>query len=343
MNQILEEDLKDITSQNIDFEKLKDKSVLITGASGMIGSYLVRTLVFLNETKNLNIKILALVRNSKKLSDDIINKIKIIEQDVCKPVDIDDNIDYIIHTASPASPDIMKKYPISVIKANTLGTINTLDLAVKKNAIYMFVSSREAYGEPIKEKCAFKEDDMGLLNPVNVRSCYSEGKRAGETLCASYQVEEGINVKIVRPAYVYGPGMSLNDSRVQTCFINDVMNNRDICLNSAGSAVRSYIYISDVISGMFYVLLNSKDTVYNIADDKCIISIKELARTIIKASGKDLKLTFNIPKENKGVSNLSYGILDMSKLCSLGWKPKYNVLEGFKRTIKYFEIENYKN
>ena len=100
MNQILEEDLKDITSQNIDFEKLKDKSVLITGASGMIGSYLVRTLVFLNETKNLNIKILALVRNSKKLSDDIINKIKIIEQDVCKPVDIDDNIDYIIHCAS---------------------------------------------------------------------------------------------------------------------------------------------------------------------------------------------------------------------------------------------------
>ncbi len=338
MNKILEEDLKDITGQNINFEKLKNKSVLITGASGMIGSYLVRTLVYLNETKNLDIKIYALVRNKNKIPNDIKN-INIIEQDVCDPINIDAEIDYIIHAASPASPDIMKNHPISVIKANTIGTMNTLDLASIKNATYMFVSSREAYGEPITEKCAFKEDDTGLLNPVNARSCYSEGKRAGETFCATYQAEKGLNIKIVRPAYVYGPGMSLNDSRVQTCFLNDVMNNRDICLNSDGSAIRSYIYISDVISGMFYVLLNSDDVVYNIADDRCIISIKDLARTIIKASGKDLKLTFNIPKENKGVSNLSYGILDMSKLCKLGWKPKYNTLEGFKRTIEYFEIE----
>ncbi len=343
MNKIIVEDLKNIIAENINWDKLENKTVLITGASGMIGSYLVRTLLMLNEIKKLNISVFALVRNPKKLPKDIIEneKVSIIGQDVCDPIDIGSHIDYIIHAASPASPLLMKDYPISVIKANTIGTYNTLNLALKNNASYMFVSSREAYGEPLREKCVFLENEYGTLDPVNPRSCYSEGKRAAETFCAAYKAEKGLDVKIVRPAYVYGPGMTLNDGRVQACFLNNIMNNENICLTSDGSAIRSYIYIADVISGMFYVLLNSDDIVYNIADEDCIVSIKDLALTIIEASEKDLDLEFNIPENsNTGCSNLAYGVLSNKKLCSLGWSSKFDILTGFKRTIDYFKMDS---
>lgn len=342
MNDVIKEDLKTILTENIEWEKLKNKVVLITGASGMIGSYLVRTLLMLNEIKNYNISVIALVRNLEKVPEDIRKneKVTFIVGDVSVPVNIEEKIDFVIHAASPASPDIMKKHPISVMSANVLGTYNTLNLAsLNRECKYMFVSSREAYGNPVTEKCVFTEDTYGILDPVNPRSCYSEGKRAAETYCATYKEEKGLDVKIVRPAYVYGPGMSLNDSRVQACFLRDVIQDRNICLNSDGSAIRSYIYIADVISGMFYVLLNSEDVVYNIADESCIISIKELAQTIIAASGKKLELEFNISNKNTGCSNLAYGVLGTKKINELGWYPKFDLMNGFKRTIKYFELE----
>lgn len=341
MNKILKEDLEMIISEDINWSKLENKTVLITGASGMFGSYLVRTLIMLNEIKKLNISIIAHVRNINKLSRDIKDnkKVTVYIGDVCKPIIVGSQVDYIIHAASPAAPDIMKKYPIDTLSANTIGTYNTLKLAAANtNCTYMFVSSREVYGNPVSEKCIFSEENYGILDPFNPRACYSEGKRAAETYCATFKEEKGLDVKIVRPAYVYGPGMSLNDSRVQTCFLRNVMNNQNIVLNSDGSAIRSYIYIADVIAGMFYVLLNSDSSVYNIADEECIVSIKQLAETVIEASEKDLKLEFKI-SDNSGCSNLAYGVLGTAKIKTLGWKPKYDLILGFKRTIEYFELE----
>lgn len=340
MNKILKEDLEMIVNADLPFEKFKNKTVLITGASGMIGSYLARSFLKLNE-RNYNITLIALVRNLDKLGEDIkADKHTIVlEQDVCDDINIDQNVDVVIHAASPASPVIMKEHPVDTIKANVLGTYNTLEVARKNDGCqYLYVSSREVYGQPYENQEYFKENDYGFVDPLNVRSCYPEGKKAAENFCVCYKEQYDVNTMIVRPAHIYGPGMSLNDGRVQADFLRDVMNDRDILLKSDGSAIRTYTYIADAILAMFYVLLKGDELVYNIGDESSKVTIKELAETMIKASGKDLKLTFEI-KDTKGCAPFTLGILNTGKLRALGFKTKYSVYEGLKRLIRYFELE----
>lgn len=340
MNKILNEDLNMIVSADLPFENLKNKTVLVTGASGMIASYLVRSFLKLNE-KNYNIKVIALVRNPNKLGDDIRNNkyVTILKQDVCDKININSNVDIVIHAASPASPIIMKEHPVDTIKANVLGTYNTLEVARQnKNCQYLYVSSREVYGQPYENQEFFKENDYGFVDPLNVRSCYPEGKKAAENFCVCYKEQYGVNIKIVRPAHIYGPGMSLDDGRVQADFLRDVVNERDILLKSDGSAIRTYTYIADAVLAMFYVLLEGNDIVYNIGDENSKVSIRELAQTMIKASGKNLHLKFEI-EDSKGCAPFTLGILNTDKLRGLGFRPKYSVYEGLKRTIEFFKLE----
>lgn len=340
MNKILKEDLEMIVNADLPFEILRNKTVLITGASGMIGSYLARSFLKLNE-RNYNITLIALVRNPDKLGEDIESNEHtiVLKQDVCDNINIDRKVDIVIHAASPASPVIMREHPVDTIKANVLGTYNTLEVARKnEGSQYLYVSSREVYGQPYKNQEYFRENDYGFVDPLNVRSCYSEGKKAAENFCVCYKEQFGVNTMIVRPAHIYGPGMSLNDGRVQADFLRDVMNNRDILLKSDGSAIRTYTYIADAVLAMFYVLLKGDELVYNIGDENSKVSIKELAQTIIKASGKNLKLTFEI-EDTKGCAPFTLGILNTDKIRALGFKPKYSVYEGLKRSIRYFELE----
>ena len=344
---IIDEDTKNIIEDfgAKDFVTiLKDKTVLITGASGMIGSYLCYTILKSNELYNTNTKIIATVRNIEKLDDIIKNNdnVKVVIQDVTNPFDIEDNIDYIIHSASPASPKIMKSKPVETNLANTLGTINTLKLAKEKNTKgYLFVSSREIYGEPNEGQTYFYEDGpLGQVNPLIPRNGYAEGKKAAENLCVSYKEEYGLNTKVVRPAHTYGPGMSIYDGRVQADFLNNIMHDEDIILKSDGSSIRTYTYISDVITAMFMILLKSKDTVYNAANEKAETSIKQLAETLINlVPDKNLKLVFDIPKEEqKGIASFKSGIVSSDKLRQeLNWTPRYSIAQGFDRTISHLQ------
>lgn len=344
MNRVLAEDVNAIISEDISWEKLKDKTVLITGANGMIGSYMLYVLTQLNDTRDYHIQVLAMMRNVKKLPEEVRNRedVTVIQHDVVNRLEIEGKVDYVIHAASPASPLIMQNQPVETIAANTIGTFNTLELAKEKNAEgYMFISSREIYGQPSEDQEFFFEDTYGFVDQLNPRSCYSEGKKAAETMCVSYNYEYGLNTKIARLAHTYGPGMSIYDGRVQADFLKNVFHNEDIVLKSEGTAIRTYTYIGDAVAGLYRILLDSDEMVYNIGNEDGKVSIRELAEILVTIyPERGLKLVFDIPEGGtKGTAPYTLGILNSSKLRGIGWKPKYSIKEGFKRTLDYLELE----
>ncbi len=347
MNKILEEDALQIIKENKGLKKLKDTNFLITGASGMVGIYFVNTLLVLNDKYDFNINLYLVVRNKNKLPEYVLNNknVHLLEQDVTKPIDCDKDMDYIVHAAGPASPLIMREKPVETNFANTVGTANTLTYAKDHNCKgFLFISSREIYGQPKDGQEFFYEDgQLGDLDHLVPRNGYAEGKKAAENMCSGFKQEYNLNTKVVRLAHTYGPGMSIHDGRVQADFLKNIVNHENIVLKSKGEAVRTYTYIADAVSAMFMVLLNSKDMVYNIADEKSKTSIKELAETMVTIyPDRKLKLVFDIPKEqtNTGTASFTLGILATDKIRKeLKWKPKYSIFEGFKRTLEYIESE----
>ena len=345
MNRVLEDDLKTIIAEDLSWEKLKNKTVMITGASGMVGSYMLYVLLMLNDEKHYGIKVDAVMRNVNKLPEEIRNRedVNVVVADVTKDIPDVGDIDYIIHAASPASPLIMLNQPVETIAANTIGTFKTLELAKEKNAEgYLFISSREIYGQPDEGQEFFYENTYGFVDQLNPRSCYSEGKKAAETMCVCFHEEYGLNTKIARLAHTYGPGMSIYDGRVQADFLKNVYHNEDIVLKSEGTAVRTYTYIADAIAGMYRILLDSEDIVYNIGNEAGKVSIRDLAEILVSIyPERGLKLVFDIPEGGtKGTAPYTLGILSSEKLRKLGWNPKYSVKDGFNRTLEYLELEN---
>ena len=346
LNYIIDGDAEQIIRENDGLKELFNTTIMITGASGMVGSYFLYTLVKLNEDYSANIKILPLVRNIEKLNPDIVNKDYVfpIIQDVIDDINYDGDVDYVIHAAGPASPKIMREKPVETNFANTLGSANTLLFSKDHNTKgYLFISSREIYGDPNENQKYFTEDGrLGFIDPLVPRNGYAEGKKAAENMCAGFKSEYGLNTKIVRLAHTYGPGMSVDDGRVQADFLKNVLNDEDIVLKSDGSSVRTYTYISDAVSAMFKVLLNSKDIVYNIADERNEISIRQLAETMVQIyPEKGLKLVFDIEDdENAGYAPFKFGILSTEKIKNeLDWSAKYSVKEGFKRTLEFLQSE----
>lgn len=345
MNRIIQEDIESIIAEDIKWEKLRGKTLLLTGASGMLGSYIISTLVRLNQQHDWGMELYGLMRHPEKLRPEIREHIHVIQQSVTDPIDSKTSFDYILHTASPASPLIMKKDPVGTIAANTLGAWNTLKLAEDSGAEgYLFISSREIYGQPYEDQKVFAEDTYGFVDPLDPRSCYPEGKKAAETMCASYRFQYGINTKIARLAHTFGPGMAIDDGRVQADFLRDVVNNRNIVLKSEGNAVRTYTYVRDAVAGLFYILLNSPDDemVYNISSENAKVSIRQLAEAMADAyPERHLQLEFDIPekKGNDGTAPFTLGILSSGKIRSIGWEAKTSLEQGIKKTVTYLEEE----
>lgn len=342
-NLIIEQDLKFITDSSLPWEKLEGKNILITGANGLLAAYLVETILFLNENRFKNrAKVFALDRNNNRFTKyknraDLV----FITQDVCKSINIENDIHFIIHAASQASPKYFGKDPVGTLSANILGTRNLLELAgLKKVESFLFFSSGEVYGGVSEKDMPIKEDVYGYLDPTKVRSCYAESKRMGETMCASWFHQYGVPAKIVRPFHIYGPGMRLDDGRVYADFVSDIVNNRNIIMKSDGSAIRSFCYIADAIIAFFTVLLKGENgQAYNVGNSKGEISILNLANLLIKLfPEKKLKVEKKEVIEKGYIkSEIVRHSPDIKKITELGWKPKYSLEEGFIRTIKSYE------
>lgn len=349
-NKIVQNDLKEIITNIKNIEQLKNSSVLITGATGMLATYITCTLMYLNEREDYNIHIYALVRNDNKLKDkfgEYINDehFHIVLQDVIDEIKIENKIDYIIHSAGSASPYFIVNDPVGIIKANTLGTMNVMEFARKYDVKkVLYTSTREVYGKVDDDILEITEDVVGKLDQTDARSCYPESKRIGENICKSYNIQYGIPFNNVRIAHSYGPGMTIdNDGRVMSDFIYCTVNNKDIALNSDGTALRAFCYINDAITAMFMVLLNAESGEnYNIANETEEIQIRDVALTLTKLfEEKNLKVTYldSNKVDRTGYSKIARVKLSTKKLEKLGWIPQVKLEEGLKRTVKSFGKE----
>lgn len=352
MNSILKEDyIYILEDKNIDWSVFAGSSVLVSGASGFLPSYMVQTLLYLNKLKKQEpVKLIALVRNIEKAKvkykdylDD--KNLVFIEQDVSEPFVIEEKVDYIIHAASQASPKYFFSDPVGTINANSLGTSNLLSIAKdKKVKAFLYFSTGEVCGDIFERKDIVNECDYGSLNPLEIRNCYAESKRIGENMCACWHYQYGVPAKIIRPSHTYGPGFSLDDGRAFTNFVSSVLNNQNIVLNSDGSAKRSFCYLADATRAYFNVLLNGTlGEAYNVSNSY-EISIYDLAALILDLSpNKDLKIEFadGVNAKSSVSSKCSHGLLGIEKIKKLGWEPKIKEKEGFCRTItSYKEIYN---
>lgn len=353
MNRIIKEDMEYIYQFNPEmWEKFRNKTVLITGAYGMLPSYMVYMLIFLNEKDpKFNIQIVALVRNIEKLRKRFGKYVQksyfhSYIADVCKPIQCEIPVHYIIHGASPASSQYYSINPVGVLMPNVLGTFYTLELAREKNVEgYLYFSSGEVYGKIEKER--IYEMDGGYVNPADVRSCYGEGKRVGETMCASYSHQFHIPTCMVRPSHTYGPTMDIeNDSRVFSEFVGNVIRNENIAIKSDGLASRNFCYIADATLAYFMVLLSGgMGEAYNVANESGKITIRELAELLCNMfPEKKIKVTYQ--KQDANYLENQHKVHSMQstdKLKKLGWYPNFDLEEGFKRTIESFEEENNTN
>lgn len=345
-NSIIESDLKYITEVNLPWKLFKNKTVLVSGAAGFLPSYVVETLLYLNETRQLNIKVLGLVLDAegahKRFSHYEGNKnLMLFSQNVCDKIEINENIDYIVHAASYATPKVYDKDPVGTITPNVIGTSNLLNLAVEKKVeCFLFFSTSGVYGHVDDSNYPIKEDCFGYLDSMDLASCYLESKRMGENMCVAWMHQYGVPIKIIRPATTYGPGLKLDDGRSFADFISNIVNYHDIEIFSDGKALRNFCYVSDAVIGFFTVILKGEvGQAYNIATDQ-EISIIDLAKLLVEKVFPERKLKVvmktDISKNYLRV-NFSRTAVDITKIKTLGWKPRIPVEEGFKRTIKSFE------
>jgi dTDP-glucose 4,6-dehydratase len=306
------------------------KKVLITGGAGFIGSHLSQLLIE-REYKVLCLDNCLTGRkdNIKDLLDN--DNFKFIEHDISEPIEFDEDIDYILHFASPASPRDYLDYPIKTLKVNSLGTHNALGIAKKKNAVFMLASTSEVYGDP--QEHPQKESYWGNVNCLGPRGVYDESKRFAEAISTAYKNKHGLDVKIARIFNTYGPRMRKDDGRAIPNFICQALNNKPLTVYGDGSQTRSFCYIDDLIEGLFKLMQSDKQEPFNLGSPY-EMSILDLAKKIIKLSGSDSNITYKpLPKDDPKVRRP-----DITKAKEhLNWQPTVKVDEGLKKTIQWFK------
>ena len=342
MDYILKEDIDYIAKSNmIAWNMLEGKSILVTGATGLIGSQIVFALDQYNQLNDGKIKIYALVRNAEKAEKIFENHseyVKVVVGDIRFSIDIEEKIDYIIHGASITSSKEFVDCPVETILTGMTGTDNVLRFAREKNVQSMvYLSSLEVYGVTDPDKKSIKEAEYGYIDQLVPSSSYSEGKRMAECLCISYGHEYGVPVKIARLSQTFGPGVSYSDNRVFAQFARCAIERENIVLKTKGETFRNYCYIRDAITGILCVLLKGKSSeAYNIANKETGISICDMAHLVADdIAERNITVVFDIAED---LSKFGYGptikiALDTDKIEQLGWKAEVGIKDAFERMI----------
>lgn len=327
---------------------LEGKTILISGGSGFIGSYINATLylfnkkVFKNKCKVISIDNYITGSRKNFLLDIKDKNFQFLDGDIRLPVITNEKIDYIIHAAGLASPFYYKKYPLETIESAIIGAKNLLELArITKPVSFLFFSSSEIYGDPDQQFVPTPETYAGHVSSVGPRACYDESKRLAETLCMTYHQIYGIPIRIVRPFNVYGPGMKHIDYRVIPTFIYNGLRGKDLPVHDKGIQTRTFCYITDAIVAILKVLISGKSgEVYNIGNDKPEIGMFELAQTISEMLGNGVKpRRKNYPK-NYPAGEPQRRCPDLTKIKhELDYHPQIDLKEGLKQTIQWFKQE----
>ena len=331
-NALYQQDLRNIVSMP-GIETLHGKTILLTGATGMVGTHLIDALMLLGD-----VKVYAVGRDKNRAMDRLGSYydsplFTFVEQDVCNKFPSDIKPDIIIPLASNTHPLAYSQYPVETMLINIKGAEHALNLAVETGATVLYPSTVEVYGNAIGED-TFSEDYTGKLNLSTSRSCYTESKRSAEAMCQSFIAEKGAKVKIVRLSRLFGPTMLMTDSKASSQFIKKALAHEDIILKSEGNQLFSYTYITDAVRAMLHVLIYGEvGTAYNISCESCDVRLKEFAGLCAQYNGKDVIFELPSETERKGFSVAQKAVLDNSRLRSIGWTPLYNMKEALWRTL----------
>jgi len=333
---VLEEDLKYIANYSLPYEEMKGTTVLVTGATGLIGVSIVRALVAIGD-----IKVIAHVRNREKAEEvygALLQKnVELYVDDITKEINVSENIDYIFHCASITTSKTMIEKPVETICTSVEGTKNILELAKnKKSKSVIYVSSMEMYGAFNNLNHDVTEKDLGYVDNLKIRSNYPESKRLCENMCIAYMSEYNIPVKIARLAQTFGAGILPGENRVFAQFAKSAIKGEDIVLHTKGISEGNYCYTRDCITGLLTILLKGKNgEAYNVSNPESHITIADMAYMVAdKIAEGRIKVVFDIPSENKfGYAADTKMKLNSSKLQALGWKPEIGLEEAYKRMI----------
>jgi UDP-glucuronate decarboxylase len=342
----------DLNSVLLDIKKearaLEGKTILISGGSGFIGSYINAVLFLLNK-KILKVKCKVISVDNyitgfrKNFLIDIHDKnFRFLHYDVRLPFTLNEPIQYIIHAAGLASPYYYKKYPLETIESAVLGAKNLLELSrVSKTKSFLFFSSSEIYGDPDPQHVPTQETYAGRVSSVGPRACYDESKRLTETLCVTYNQIYKIPTKIIRPFNIYGPGMRHTDYRVIPTFLYMGLRGKNLPVHDKGNQTRTFCYITDALTAIFKVLISGKNGgIYNVGNDAPEISMYELASIVCDLLGNGVKPRRKAYPNNYPAGEPQRRCPDLTKIKNeLGYQPKVDLKTGLKRSITWFKHE----
>ena len=340
-HEIYRADVKRVANLLLPWEKLRGKSILLTGATGLIGTFLIDVLMYKNTIDNLDMEINAVGRDMKRAIERFASywnddNFYFISADLNEHLNFHFTANYVIHAASNTHPKQYATDPVGSLMTNILGTYNLLEYARQvKTERFVFVSSVEIYGQALNAEDIFDEKYCGYLDCNDFRAAYPEGKRAGEALCNAYIGKYGMDIVIPRLSRVYGATMRLDDSKAMSQFIMNGVRGEDIVLKSKGDQRFSYCYVADAVAGILYTWLKGEcGEAYNVADMNGAMPLKEITQNIAEFVGR--KVIFDLPNETEaaGFSKVSVGVMNTEKLKKLGWCTADDVLSGTRKTIE---------